>query len=468
MSSLKEEQEEEFSLSSIPLPKFRLDNENEIPNKSKDLLLNSNHRMDDEDEQIFLTGTTAMPYNYRPNRVRRSACSDLQSTTIPENRVYNDQYDNNRRRLSLFTSPSVHSSPPIHTSSSSLTIDDNDNNNDYVNSCRKRCQSFYGRTKSPNENLVRQSSLPYTITTSTTRDLEPQITHNNTGEIIDSYSHLMPQNFSRRHSHCITAITYNNENVTDDPYISSTSLVVKPIIDNDDYSRSSSCFDVNKEQTRRTFLFQPKSKKKSCSDTNILHQTRHSLPCENSNTSLAIKNFLKRHHLSSSKTPTTSSSSLVSSTNSLSSSSSPINSTFQNFKHLLTLVKLPKQQRSSVSSSTSSTASATPTYSSSQTLTSGGGQTTTSLSHITTQDVENESTISKNAQKKSTTKLKMCDCEWHYQHDKGNWCSINGSVITLGPIELHNLTYIEHKLLKRIIQQRLQNLDMGLTIHIPK
>ena len=32
------------------------------------------------------------------NRIRRSACSDLQSTAIPEERVYNE----NRRRASLF------------------------------------------------------------------------------------------------------------------------------------------------------------------------------------------------------------------------------------------------------------------------------------------------------------------------------------------------------------------------------
>ncbi|CAF1540840.1 unnamed protein product, partial [Didymodactylos carnosus] len=412
----EEEEEEELRSPSIPLPKFRLEKDDEIPNSLKDLFLNSKNRINDKDEQIFLTGTTAMPYNYRPNRVRRSACSDLQSTTIPEGRIYNDQYDNNRRRSSLFASPSLCSPPPIHTSSSSSTIDEND---DYVNLCRKRCQSLYGATKTPYENLVRQIPLSYGIITPTNHNLESKTIHTDTGVTVNSCSYLMPQSFFRRHSHCLTPTVYDNEPVTEDPYISSTSLIVEQMPDNDDvdnYSRSSSCFDVNEDQQGQNNLFQPKSKKKSCSDTNILHQTRHSLPCENSNTSLAIKNFLKRHHLSLSKTPTTSSSSLVSSTNSLSSSSLPLNSTFQNFKHFLTLVKLPKQQRSSVSSSASSTASVTPTHSSLQTLTTGSEHTSTSLTSSTTPDTENESTtISKNSQKKSTTKLKMCDCEWHYQ-----------------------------------------------------
>jgi hypothetical protein len=75
-------------------------------------------------------------------RIRRSACSDLQSTTIPEERVYNG----NRRRASLFVGrPSQQSDdiPPISS------CDQESNECDYVKLCRQRCQSLYGSLANP-------------------------------------------------------------------------------------------------------------------------------------------------------------------------------------------------------------------------------------------------------------------------------------------------------------------------------
>ncbi|UJR13427.1 hypothetical protein I4U23_000442 [Adineta vaga] len=60
---------------------------------------------------------------------------------------------------------------------------------------------------------------------------------------------------------------------------------------------------------------------------------------------------------------------------------------------------------------------------------------------------------------------------WHFEKDKSQWCSSDSiSKISLGSIELHNLTYVEHKQLKRIVLQRLQSTqyDLGVSIHVPK
>jgi hypothetical protein len=66
-------------------------------------------------------------------RIRRSACSDLQSTAIPEERVYNG----NRRRASLF----------VGRASTDITKKSSENQElsegDYVKLCRQKCQSLY-------------------------------------------------------------------------------------------------------------------------------------------------------------------------------------------------------------------------------------------------------------------------------------------------------------------------------------
>ena len=70
-------------------------------------------------------------------RIRRSACSDLQGTAIPEGRVYNG----NRRRASLFVGrPSEETIPQPVTLSSG---NDEFSPSDYVQLCRERCQSLY-------------------------------------------------------------------------------------------------------------------------------------------------------------------------------------------------------------------------------------------------------------------------------------------------------------------------------------
>ncbi len=72
------------------------------------------------------------------NRIRRSACSDLQSTAIPEERVYNG---NNRRRASLFVGRPSQQTVSIPKNAS---CDKEPTERDYVKLCRLKCQSLYG------------------------------------------------------------------------------------------------------------------------------------------------------------------------------------------------------------------------------------------------------------------------------------------------------------------------------------
>jgi hypothetical protein len=72
-------------------------------------------------------------------RVRRSACSDLQSTAIPEGRVYNG----NRRRASLFVSRSSQVTAHRAARATSPSGHDELSRSDYVEQCRQRCQSLY-------------------------------------------------------------------------------------------------------------------------------------------------------------------------------------------------------------------------------------------------------------------------------------------------------------------------------------
>lgn len=58
-----------------------------------------------------------------------------------------------------------------------------------------------------------------------------------------------------------------------------------------------------------------------------------------------------------------------------------------------------------------------------------------------------------------------------FKENKSEWCSPDGiSKLFLSSIELHNLTYAEHKQLKHIALQRLQSsqYDLGIPIHAPK
>ena len=87
------------------------------------------------------------------NRNRRSACSDLQSTAIPEGRVYNG----NRRRASLFVGRSTPATVPTSSSSSG---DQELSEHDYVKLCRQRCQSLYKSLANRTSPTVAKENLP--------------------------------------------------------------------------------------------------------------------------------------------------------------------------------------------------------------------------------------------------------------------------------------------------------------------
>jgi hypothetical protein len=69
-------------------------------------------------------------------RIRRSACSDLQNTTIPEERIYHG----NRRRASLFVGRPSQSPTDLSKTSSDKH---EPSEGDYIKLCRQRCQSLY-------------------------------------------------------------------------------------------------------------------------------------------------------------------------------------------------------------------------------------------------------------------------------------------------------------------------------------
>lgn len=95
-----------------PLPRFRLDTDSLPESRTTSLSPSASQRSQ--------------------TRIRRSACSDLQNSTIPEERIY---HDNRHRRASLFvgrTSQSKNSNDKQQTSEG-----------DYIKLCRQRCQSLY-------------------------------------------------------------------------------------------------------------------------------------------------------------------------------------------------------------------------------------------------------------------------------------------------------------------------------------
>lgn len=88
-------------------------------------------------------------------RIRRSACSDLQSTTIPEGRIYNG----NQRRASLFAGrPSQETiDRPVMSS-----YDQEPTECDYAKLCRQRCQSLYGSLTSSTDASKSLSPILFT------------------------------------------------------------------------------------------------------------------------------------------------------------------------------------------------------------------------------------------------------------------------------------------------------------------
>jgi len=107
----------------IPLPRFRLDTEENnpsIPTTSA----SSSHILQLHQNQRSQT------------RTRQSPCSDLQSTTIPEEHIYNGDH----RRSSLFTDrPSQTIKDVLKMPSDNQRSSKDDN----IKSCQQSCQSFY-------------------------------------------------------------------------------------------------------------------------------------------------------------------------------------------------------------------------------------------------------------------------------------------------------------------------------------
>ena len=88
-------------------------------------------------------------------RIRRSACSDLQGTAIPEGRVYNG----NRRRASLFVGRPSEEIVPTTTTRSSDTGEEL-SPSDYVQLCRERCQSLYRSLAPTSDETVKRDDSP--------------------------------------------------------------------------------------------------------------------------------------------------------------------------------------------------------------------------------------------------------------------------------------------------------------------
>ena len=135
----------------VPLPRFRLDTEENNPN-ARVTSISSNLL------QSFQTQRSQI-------RTRQSPCSDLQSTTIPEERIYNGD----RRRSSLFTDRSSQATKDILKMSSDNQRSSKD---DTMKSCQQSCQSLY---KSLDNKAT--SSMP-----STKESLKLSDNHNNNDE----------------------------------------------------------------------------------------------------------------------------------------------------------------------------------------------------------------------------------------------------------------------------------------------
>ena len=124
-----------------PLPRFQLDTDSDmeetppgVPSTSRSSSLPQPHK-----QSPLQTPRSQI-------RVRRSACSDLQSTTIPEGRVYNGSL----RRASLFVG---RSSPPKVDLPIVLSCNREPTECDYVNLCREKCRSLYGSLADPTVEL---------------------------------------------------------------------------------------------------------------------------------------------------------------------------------------------------------------------------------------------------------------------------------------------------------------------------
>lgn len=132
-----------------PLPRFRLETDSMTERPFSDIrAASASPNMSQTDGPRRLS-TLQLQTQRSQNRIRRSACSDLQSTAIPEERVYTE----NRRRASLFVD---RPSPQSIGISAMSSCDQEPAECDYAKLCRLRCQSLYGSLANSNT----QSSLP--------------------------------------------------------------------------------------------------------------------------------------------------------------------------------------------------------------------------------------------------------------------------------------------------------------------
>ncbi|CAF0896185.1 unnamed protein product [Adineta ricciae] len=327
----------------VPLPRFRLDS-------------------DSSNEQNPSNQRSISHVNPRSQiRTRQSPCSDLQSTTIPEEHIYNGDHQS-----SVLTDQSC--SKNVENSKTGLDHQ-RLSKGDSIKLCRQRCQSHY-------------KSLDATQ--------------------ISSFASLK--------------LTANHRKTND----------------GDEGEQ-----EEGEEEEDDEIIYRPPPRTKY----------RYSLP-DASPATLALRNILKRNKTLKSSCfghglPSNSSHSLSMSLSNANASSSSSSSPISTFRNFLSLVKIP--------SSKSNTNSTTSHHSSLTTLTNATGSSSTTL---------NQPILSI-----PSTML------WHFETDKTQWCSADSiSKISLGAIELHNLTHAEYKQLKRIVLQRLQSTqyDLGVTIHVPK
>lgn len=124
-----------------PLPRFRLDldpnNMEHNSSRVRNTLTSTTMSQFQQPQQFQHSRPFSTQLPRAQIRVRRSACSDLQSTTIPEERVYNG----NRRRASLFVGRISTNRIDLSTAS---PYDHEPSQCDYANLCRQKCRSLYG------------------------------------------------------------------------------------------------------------------------------------------------------------------------------------------------------------------------------------------------------------------------------------------------------------------------------------
>jgi hypothetical protein len=130
-----------------PLPRFRLDTD---PITEQN---NPNIRASSASPNISQSNNNQQRSQVR---IRRSACSDLQNTTIPEERIYHG----NRRRASLF----VDRPSQITNDISKISSDKHPSTEGaYIKLCRQRCQSLYKSLANKTSSITAKEESPKLI-----------------------------------------------------------------------------------------------------------------------------------------------------------------------------------------------------------------------------------------------------------------------------------------------------------------